>query len=167
MKIITVILALVTIKAFAAETENLPYGAQFGQLFDSSEHQTIQRRGNIKSVLLKTADRPKDTEKLSAEICDNSGLQILTWESHIRSSISAIASHEEILLKLKKKYGNPKIHKNSAFWLTEKFQIVAKIRRRNKTYQNQIRYFGPKYKPCFKKFKDYKATFEQPSNKGE
>ena len=117
-----------------------------------------------KSVLLKTADRPDDTERLSAEICDDSGLQILTWQSHIRSLVSATSSHKAILRELKKKHGKPKIKKKSAFWITKEFQIVVKIRSKNKTYQNQIRYFGPQHEPCFEKFKKYKNVIQKPDN---
>jgi hypothetical protein len=111
MKQIVVIIFLIPLKALSGEVGALPYGAQFGQIFNPSEHKTIQRRGNIKSVLLKTADRPDDTERLSAEICDEFGLQILTWQSHIRSIVSATSSHKEILRVFKKKYGKPQIKK--------------------------------------------------------
>ena len=162
MKQIVVIIFLIPLKALSGEVGALPYGAYFGQIFNPSEHKTIQRRGNIKSVLLKTADRPDDTERLSAEICDGSGLQILTWQSHIRSLVSATSSHKEILRDFKKKYGKPQIKKKSAFWATKELQIVVKIRSKNKTYQNQIRYFGPQYEPCFEEFKKYKNVLQNP-----
>jgi hypothetical protein len=128
-----------------------PFGAKFGQKFDASEHETIIRRGNVRSVKLKTEDRPDDTEVLRAEICDKYGLQILTWRSYIRSKSAAIARHKEISQEMTGKYGKPKNRRGSAFWSAKGFVVVAKIRAKNKIYQNQIRYFGPENKPCFEK----------------
>ena len=164
MKKIVIIICLVPATAIGNVLNFLPFGAWFGQIYNSSEHNTIQRRGNIRSVLLKTTNRPDDTEKLSAEICDDFGLQILTWRSHIRSLASAKTSHSDILQNLSKKYGKPEIYNKSAFWILKEIQIVVKIRGKNKIHQNQIRYFGPKYDACFKNFKKYKNNSAQPAN---
>ena len=145
-------LLLNSIQVLSYEVNSLPYGAKFGQKFQASEHQTIQRRGNIRSVELKTANRPDDTEEIRAEICDSYGLQLITWRSHIRSLTAASSSHNEIIKNFKKKYGTPKIREETAFWISEGFNIVVKIKEKHGTYQNQIRYFGPKNEPCLKKF---------------
>ena len=150
--IIFIVLVLNSYPVMSNEFGEPPFGVQFGQKFQTSKHKTIQRRGNVRSVKLKTADRPDDTEEIKAEICDNYGLQIITWRSHIRSQSAASASHNEILKNFKKKYGTPKIRKKTAFWVSNHFNIVAKIREKDGTFQNQIRYFGPKNEPCLKKF---------------
>jgi hypothetical protein len=141
----------------AKSTEPLfePYGAKFGQKFDVNQHKTMARRGNIRTVKLRTTNRPDDTEELLAEICDDHGLQVITWRSHIRSPSSALASHNNILKRFKKKFGAPKIKHKSAFWTSKELSIVVKIRDKNITHQNQIRYFGPKNVPCFEKFMTY------------
>ena len=149
--VITFLVLLTSHGAESAEAVFQPYGTTFGQKFDANQHKTIARRGNVRSVELKTTNRPDDTEKLLAEICDNYGLQVITWLSHIRSSSSALASHNEILKKFKIKFGTPTIKRKSAFWMSNEINIVVKIRHENNTYQNQIRYFGPKNKPCFEK----------------
>ena len=164
--LITIFLVLlISYDAKSSEIEDPPYGIQFGQKFDASEHETIQRRGNVRSVILKTANRPDDTEELRAEICDVYGLQIITWRSHIRSLASASTSHNEILREFEKKYGAPRIRRESAFWTSSDFQIVVKIRNKNNTHQNQIRYFGPKNKPCFKKLITQQQKLELPARK--
>ena len=164
--LITIFLVLlISYDAKSSEIEDPPYGIQFGQKFDASEHETILRRGNVRSVNLKTANRPDDTEELRAEICDDYGLQIITWRSHIRSLASASASHNEILKKFEKKYGAPKIRRKSTFWISRDLQIVVKIRNKNNTHQNQIRYFGPKNKPCFMKLITRQQELELPAHK--
>ena len=105
----------------------------------------------MRSVKLKTLDRPNDTEDLQAEICDEHGLQIITWRSYIRSLSAAKARHAEIAQEFSAKYGKPKLRGGSAFWQTKGFVVVAKIRSKQKIHQNQIRYFGPKNEPCFEK----------------
>jgi|TARA_B100000315_G_C14587725_1_gene593997 hypothetical protein len=132
-----------------------PYGVVFGQIYDVTEHETIIRRGNVRSVKLRTADRPDDTEELRAEICDEHGLQIITWRSYIRSLSAAAARHVEIAKELTEKYGKPKLRRSSAFWTANGFHVVAKIRSKDKIHQNQIRYFGPKNEPCFTKLMIY------------
>ena len=71
----------------------------------------MARRGNIRTVKCKNYKslRPDDTEELLAEICDDHGLQVITWRSHIRSPSSALASHNNILKRLKTRFGAPKI----------------------------------------------------------
>ena len=152
--LILVFTFLILLTSYDAEsTEPLlqPYGVIFGQKFDANQHRTIVRRGNVRSVELKTAHRPDDTEKLLAEICDDYGLQVITWRNHIRSSPSALSSHNEILKKIRLKFGAPRIKQQTAFWISNDINIVVKIRRENNTFQNQIRYFGPNNKPCFEK----------------
>ena len=164
--LITIFLVLlISYDAKSSETEDPPYGIQFGQKFDASEHETIQRRGNVRSVKLKTANRPDDTEELRAEICDEYGLQIITWRSHIRSLASASSSHNEIVKELEKKYGAPRIRHKSTFWISSGLQIVVKIRNKNNTHQNQIRYFGPKNKPCFNKLIAHQQELERAPGK--
>ncbi|MBT3991517.1 MAG: hypothetical protein HON14_19370 [Rhodospirillaceae bacterium] len=135
----------------AKKIDRPPYGVKFGQKFDASEHATITRRGNVRSVKLRTADRPDDTEDLQAEICEEFGLQVLTWRSYIRSKSAAAERHKEISREMTEKYGKPKTLRRSAFWKAKGFHIVVKIRNKAKIYQNQIRYFGPKNEPCFEK----------------
>ncbi|MDP7600894.1 MAG: hypothetical protein QF605_05865, partial [Rhodospirillales bacterium] len=72
------LLGFVSFNAQAAEEDQPPYGVVFGQIYDAMEHKTLKRRGNVRSVKLRTADRPTDTEELRAEICDEYGLQIIT-----------------------------------------------------------------------------------------
>ncbi|HIF58353.1 MAG TPA: hypothetical protein EYQ26_02525 [Rhodospirillales bacterium] len=164
--LITIFLVLlISYDAKSSEIEDPPYGIRFGQKFNASEHKTIQRRGNVRSVILKTANRPDDTEELRAEICDDYGLQIITWRSHIRSLASASASHNEILKEFEKKYGAPRINRKSAFWTSSNFQIVVKIRSKNNTHQNQIRYFGPRNKPCFNKLIAHQQELERAPRK--
>ena len=110
-----------------------PYGAKFGQEFDINQHKTMARRGNVRTVKLRTTNRPDDTEELLAEICDDYGLQVITWRSHIRSPSSALVSHNDILNRLKKKFGTPKIKHKSAFWTLKDLTIVVKIRDENIT----------------------------------
>jgi hypothetical protein len=150
--VITFLVLLISYDAEGTESLLQPYGAIFGQKFDQNQHKTIARRGNVRSVELRTTNRPDDTEKLLAEICDDYGLQVITWLSHIRSASSALTSHKEILKKIKLELGEPKIKRKSAFWISNDINIVVKIRSKNDIYQNQIRYFGPKNKPCFEKF---------------
>ena len=164
--LITIFLVLlISYDAKSSEIEDPPYGIQFGQKFDASEHETILRRGNVRSVKLKTANRPDDTEELRAEICDEYGLQIITWRSHIRSLASASASHNEILKEFEKKYGAPRIRHKSTFWISSGLQIIVKIRNKNNTHQNQIRYFGPKNKPCFNKLIAHQQELERAPRK--
>jgi hypothetical protein len=150
--VLTFLVLLISYDAESTEPLHQPYGVIFGQKFDLNQHKTIARRGNVRSVELKTTNRPDDTEKLLAEICDEYGLQVITWLSHIRSSSSALASHNEILKKIQLKFGAPKIKRQTAFWTSSYINIVVKIRSKDNTYQNQIRYFGPKNKLCFEKF---------------
>lgn len=131
-----------------------PFGVKFGQKFDITEHKSIRRRGNVRSVKLKTADRPNDTEELRAEICDKYGLQFVTWRSYIRSQSAASARHKEIVNAFSKEYGKAKKRRGSVFWKAEGFYVVAKIRKKGNIYQNQIRYFGPKNEPCFEELKN-------------
>ncbi len=133
------------------EKDSAPYGVKFGQKFDVTEHESITRRGNVRSVKLKTAERPDDTEELRAEICDEHGLQVITWRSHIRALSAANERHREITKDLTDKYGKPKRRRGSAFWQAKGYIIVAKIRSKDNIHQNQIRYFGPKNEPCFEK----------------
>ena len=128
-----------------------PFGVKFGQKFVATEHDTILRRGNVRSVKLKTRDRPDDTEELRAEICEEYGLQVVTWRSHIRSLSAAATRHKEIAKDFTEKYGKPKLKRGSAFWKAKGFIVVAKIRSTDKIHQNQIRYFGPKNEPCFER----------------
>ncbi len=150
--VITLLVFLISYDAESSEPLLQPYGVIFGQKFDRNQHKTIARRGNVRSVELKTTNRPDDTEKLLAEICDDYGLQVITWRSHIRSASSALTSHNEILEKIKLNFGAPKIKHKTAFWISNEINIVVKIRRKNNIYQNQIRYLGPENKPCFEKF---------------
>jgi len=145
------LLGFVSFNAQAAEEDQPPYGVVFGQIYDAMEHKTLKRRGNVRSVKLRTADRPTDTEELRAEICDEYGLQIITWRSYTRSLSSAAARHVEITEEFTVKYGKPKLRRGSAFWQAKGFVVVAKIRSKDKIHQNQIRYFGPKNEPCFEK----------------
>ena len=148
-------LLLLPLPAESKEKDRPPYGANFGQIFDITEHKSLARRGNVRSVKLKTADRPDDTEELRAEICDEHGLQIITWRSYIRALGAATTRHAEIAKSLTKKYGKPTLKRGSAFWKATGFVVVAKIRNKNNIYQNQIRYFGPKNDPCFQKFRNH------------
>jgi hypothetical protein len=135
----------------AEEKHKPPYGVVFGQVYDITEHKTLKRRGNVRSVKLRTANRPDDTEELRAEICDEHGLQIITWRSYIRSFSAAAARQAEIAKEFTAKYGKPKRRGGSAFWQAKGFIVVAKIRSNDRIHQNQIRYFGPKNEPCFEK----------------
>lgn len=153
--VLTCFILLVSFDAESSEPFFEPYGAKFGQKFDVNQHKTMARRGNIRTVKLRTTNRPDDTEELLAEICDDYGLQVITWRSHIRSPSSALASHSNILERLIKKFGAPKIKYKSAFWTSKDLSIVAKIRDENIAHQNQIRYFGPKNEPCFNEFMTY------------
>jgi len=135
----------------AAEKHKPPYGVVFGQIYDVTEHETLKRRGNVRSVKLRTANRPDDTEELRAEICDKYGLQIITWRSYIRSLSAAAARHLEIAKEFTDKYGKPKLRGGSSFWTAKGFIVVAKIRSKDNILQNQIRYFGSKNEPCFEK----------------
>ena len=150
--IIILFLILLSNELKSEEDIRLPYGATFGQKFDPMEHETIRRLGNIRSVRLRTTSRPDDTEELRAEICDEYGLQIITWRSHIRSLESASASHREIVRKFKKKIGLPSLKGGSLIWKANDYYIVVKIRQNNNVHQNQIRYFGPKNESCFDEF---------------
>lgn len=138
-------------ESFSKEKEKPPFGVVFGQKYDVSEHKTVRQRSNVRSVKLKTEDRPDDTEDLQAEICDEYGLQIITWRSHIRSLSAATARHRELAVDLTQLYGKPKFRRGSSFWEAKGFIVVAKIRGKDKIFQNQIRYFGPKNEPCFDK----------------
>ena len=153
--ILTSLMLLASYDVKSTEPLFEPYGAKFGQEFDINQHKTLARRGNVRTVKLRTTNRPDDTEELLAEICDDYGLQVITWRSHIRSPSSALVSHNDILNRLKKKFGTPKIKHKSAFWTLKDLTIVVKIRDENITHQNQIRYFGPKNEPCFEKFVTY------------
>ncbi|MBT3915680.1 MAG: hypothetical protein HOF23_04855 [Rhodospirillaceae bacterium] len=145
------LLSFLSSPASAAEKHIPPYGAVFGQIYDVMEHETLKRRGNVRSVKLRTADRPDDTEELRAEICDKHGLQFITWRSYIRSLSAATARHLEITKEFTAQYGKPKRRGGSAFWTAKGFIVVAKIRSKDNIHQNQIRYFGPKNEPCFEK----------------
>jgi hypothetical protein len=151
MKIVTLLLLLVSISqnAESKEQQTSPYGASFGEEFNATKHEIIRRRGNVRSVKLKTADRPDDTEELRAEICDEYGLQVITWRSHTRSSSAATLRHAEITKNFTEKYGKPQLKRGSSFWHSKEFHVVAKVRSKGKDFQNQIRYFGIKNEPCF------------------
>jgi len=151
-------LSLLSSTVLAEEKDEPPYGVVFGQIYDVTEHKTLTRRGNVRSVKLRTADRPGDTEELRAEICDEHGLQIITWRSYIRSLSAATARHAEIAKEFTAKYGKPKLRGGSAFWQAKGFVVVAKIRSKDKIHQNQIRYFGPKNEPCFEKLMIYQQN---------
>ena len=154
IKILLIFISIVLVPYELRSTENKqsPYGVKFGQKFNVSEHEHIRRRGNIRSVNLKTAARPDDTEELRAEICDHYGLQIVTWKSHIRSLSAAKLRLEEISEKLSNGFGKPLKKLSSRIWSSDDVHIIAKIRSKGKTYQNQIRYFGPNNKECVEKF---------------
>jgi hypothetical protein len=149
--VIAVCVLLITAPVVGEENDRLPYGTKFGQKYDASEHETIRRRGNVRSVKLKTAERPDDTEDLRAEICDEHGLQVITWRSHIRSLSAASLRHTEIAKGFTTKFGRPQIKRGSSFWKAKGFYIVLKIRNNENVYQNQIRYFGPQNEPCFER----------------
>ncbi len=129
-----------------------PYGVIFGQEYDVLEHKSIRRRENVRTVKLRTADKPDDTKELRAEICDRFGLQIVTWKSHIRGLDVARERHVELANEISDKFGvptsGPAVRKKKLVWQKAAITVVLKIRRENSVYQNQIRYFGPKNEPC-------------------
>ncbi len=135
-----------------AEALPQPFGIIFGQDYDVSEHKTVRRRENVRTVDLKTADRPDDTKDLRADICDRYGLQIVTWRSHIRGLGAAKERHLELAAEISEKFGVPRsgpaLKKAKLVWQKGAVTAVLKIRRENSVYQNQLRYFGPKNEPC-------------------
>ena len=72
--ILTSLMLLASYDVKSTESLFEPYGAKFGQEFDINQHKTMARRGNVRTVKLRTTNRPDDTEELLAEICDDYGL---------------------------------------------------------------------------------------------
>ena len=130
------------------------FGIEFGSDYNSIIHKSIKIRKNIHTVLLKTDNAPPDTKSLRAEICDNFGLQIITWRSIERSLSSSFESLEKIRNDLTIRFGPSKIKNGSYIWTKNSINIVAKIRAKKNTYQNQIRYFGPNNEECLNQLID-------------
>lgn len=150
------IVALIFLSSFwqfaYAESDHSPFGVKFGQTYDATEHKSIRRRENIRTVELTTEDRPDDTKILRAEICDRYGLQIVTWKSHIRGLSAAKERHLELAAEISQKFGVPNtgmnVKKKQLVWQKDDVIAILKIRRENSVYQNQLRYMGPKNEPC-------------------
>tara|TARA_B110000444_G_C18823838_1_gene589217 strand:+ start:1631 stop:2098 length:468 start_codon:yes stop_codon:yes gene_type:complete len=130
------------------------FGIEFGSDYNSIIHKSIKIRKNIHTVLIKTDNAPPDTKSLRAEICDNFGLQIITWRSIERSLSSSVESLEKIRDDLTIRFGPSKIKNGSYIWTKNSINIVAKIRAKKNTYQNQIRYFGPNNEECLNQLID-------------
>ena len=130
------------------------FGIEFGSDYNSIIHKSIKIRKNIHTVLIKATNAPPDTKSLRAEICDNFGVQIITWRSIERSLSSGVENLEKIRKKLTIRFGSSKIKNGSYIWTKNSISIVAKIRTKKNTYQNQIRYFGPKNEECLNQLID-------------
>ena len=130
------------------------FGIEFGSEYNSIIHKSIKIRKNIHSVLINANNTPSDTKSLRAEICDDFGVQIITWRSIERSLSSGVENLEKIRKKLTIRFGSSKIKNGSYIWTKNSISIVAKIRIKKNTYQNQIRYFGPKNEECLNQLID-------------
>ena len=130
------------------------FGIKFGSDFNSVIHKSINIRKNIRTVLIETENTPTDTKSLRAEICDNFGIQIITWRSIERSLSSSVERQEKIRKDLSILFGPSKFKNGSYIWTNNSINIITKIRANENNYQNQIRYFGPKNNECFNQLID-------------